>query len=580
MAEVVCKTSAGGTAINIASFVPPEDVRPLYISTDDESDDKAVSPTFHVRRWGSVHIDNSFPANRSAAAKAAVASVRRWLGLPELTVQRFFSSAPTQAAAEVAVVDQKEPVIVEVDAAGEAHQLEPQQAGRTDYSTQELDALVRVQHADSQASPLAAWERKLLLRRWLRVHAEETDDVHSAVCATVAAQDMLRVPAHARNAMALADVAIKRSEECGSDMLCAISHLRTARTLLEGVSSDPYLSPDPHMPLVHLVAVYVPIWAPMIMPLLIALVTGIKELCKPSETDKKASKEPEIDKPAVPAEARFVTLKGSGRVLVRPYEPSDMLAIRSLMFEGQASHAKSAASFLVHMLWTKKLFTSDFQDIRAHYGTAGDAGPTRLWVALVDPRSLRVADDANPILEKSKECGSPLAGMSKEESRGFDERLVALSQQFAKGDKGELALAEARKLFRLPEKVPIYVDAQQWAIVGCVAAKPFDEKERAVPLTKGTSAYSSSDTAELKRMCVHAAARGRGVATALASNLEQWVHEHGFKRVYLTTLASMTEATSLYKKMGYAPPAGSPAEGHSQTFKGIGIRVVEFEKQL
>lgn len=61
------------------------------------------------------------------------------------------------------------------------------------------------------------------------------------------------------------------------------------------------------------------------------------------------------------------------------------------------------------------------------------------------------------------------------------------------------------------------------------------------------------DTAEIKRMYVVPAARGRGLARALLAELERAAAAAGCRRIVLETGEQQPEAVSLYASSGYAP---------------------------
>ena len=71
--------------------------------------------------------------------------------------------------------------------------------------------------------------------------------------------------------------------------------------------------------------------------------------------------------------------------------------------------------------------------------------------------------------------------------------------------------------------------------VGCGAFKPFDE-----------------NTVEIKRMYVLPEMRGKGIASQILSELEQWAAESNYRRCVLETGKKQPEAIALYLKSGYA----------------------------
>jgi putative acetyltransferase len=70
--------------------------------------------------------------------------------------------------------------------------------------------------------------------------------------------------------------------------------------------------------------------------------------------------------------------------------------------------------------------------------------------------------------------------------------------------------------------------------IACGAFKPYDAK-----------------TAEIKRMYVRPPVRGKGIATRILRELEQWAKEEGYAETILETGKRQPEAISLYKKNGY-----------------------------
>lgn len=60
----------------------------------------------------------------------------------------------------------------------------------------------------------------------------------------------------------------------------------------------------------------------------------------------------------------------------------------------------------------------------------------------------------------------------------------------------------------------------------------------------------SPDTAEIKRMFVRPAARGKGIARALFDRLLTDARAEGYTNVQLETLSFMTEAQELYRSVG------------------------------
>lgn len=87
------------------------------------------------------------------------------------------------------------------------------------------------------------------------------------------------------------------------------------------------------------------------------------------------------------------------------------------------------------------------------------------------------------------------------------------------------------KVKNIPTVVVAYVDALP---VGCACFRPFD-----------------NHSVEIKRMFVHAAMRGQGIAYSILKELEIWAISQGFTRAVLETGKRQPEAIALYQKSGY-----------------------------
>ncbi|MDF1605997.1 GNAT family N-acetyltransferase [Nocardioides sp. YIM 152315] len=75
----------------------------------------------------------------------------------------------------------------------------------------------------------------------------------------------------------------------------------------------------------------------------------------------------------------------------------------------------------------------------------------------------------------------------------------------------------------------------------------------------GVVALGTTVTAEIKRMYVAPAARGRGLARRMLAGLEASAAAHGFEVVVLETGLNQPEAIALYETSGYVPV---PPFGH------------------
>jgi carbonic anhydrase len=101
--------------------------------------------------------------------------------------------------------------------------------------------------------------------------------------------------------------------------------------------------------------------------------------------------------------------------------------------------------------------------------------------------------------------------------QGFDEELTSLPGSYGR-PRGRLWLA-----------------MMGGEAAGCAAIRPFGESD-----------------CEMKRLYVRPVHRGKGVGKKLAETAVEVAKQLGYRRMLLDTLASMTDATRLYRSLGFA----------------------------
>lgn len=74
-----------------------------------------------------------------------------------------------------------------------------------------------------------------------------------------------------------------------------------------------------------------------------------------------------------------------------------------------------------------------------------------------------------------------------------------------------------------------------------------------VPVGCGAIKQVDVDAMEVKRMYTLPAWRGKGVASGVLAELEQWARELGMERCILETGLRQPEAIALYERNGYEP---------------------------
>lgn len=73
-----------------------------------------------------------------------------------------------------------------------------------------------------------------------------------------------------------------------------------------------------------------------------------------------------------------------------------------------------------------------------------------------------------------------------------------------------------------------------------------------IPVGCGAIKVYDGSAMEIKRMFVAVNQRGKGIASAILSELEKWAKELGYGKAILETGKQMPEAIGLYRKAGYA----------------------------
>jgi putative acetyltransferase len=114
----------------------------------------------------------------------------------------------------------------------------------------------------------------------------------------------------------------------------------------------------------------------------------------------------------------------------------------------------------------------------------------------------------------------------------FQELVRELDKDLAIRDGDEHAFyAQFNKTANLKHTLVAYENEEP---VGCGALRPF-----------------ANDSMEVKRMFVPLQHRGKGIASMVLGELENWAKELGYKKCVLETGKMQPEAISLYEKSGY-----------------------------
>lgn len=76
--------------------------------------------------------------------------------------------------------------------------------------------------------------------------------------------------------------------------------------------------------------------------------------------------------------------------------------------------------------------------------------------------------------------------------------------------------------------------------------------ENGIPVCCGAIKEFDAGSMEVKRMFTKPEARGKGIASRVLTELEDWANELGYNKCVLETGKRQVEAVALYKKKGYS----------------------------
>ena len=118
----------------------------------------------------------------------------------------------------------------------------------------------------------------------------------------------------------------------------------------------------------------------------------------------------------------------------------------------------------------------------------------------------------------------------------FEQAFAMVTEYYEAAD---VVVREDREPFRkqyFPEDSGVWLATFEDEIVGCVALRRLNGR---------------SDAAEIKRMYVRPAYRGKGIADLLMKELEKFARNCGYAWLYLDTAAVMVAAARFYERHGF-----------------------------
>ncbi|MEO5889497.1 MAG: GNAT family N-acetyltransferase [Ferruginibacter sp.] len=121
---------------------------------------------------------------------------------------------------------------------------------------------------------------------------------------------------------------------------------------------------------------------------------------------------------------------------------------------------------------------------------------------------------------------------SDSDNQDFIKLVEYLDADLAKRDGADHSFYDQfNKVDKIKHAIVAYENEQP---VGCGAIKEFEP-----------------GTMEVKRMYTSPVSRGKGIATRILSELENWAKDAGYQKCVLETGKRQPEAIELYKKRGY-----------------------------
>ncbi len=108
-------------------------------------------------------------------------------------------------------------------------------------------------------------------------------------------------------------------------------------------------------------------------------------------------------------------------------------------------------------------------------------------------------------------------------------------------------LLDADLKIRDGEDHAFYAHINKTAILNCALVCYLYD----VPVGCGAFRANDTETVEIKRMFVNPDSRGKGIASAVLTELELWASELKYTQTILETGINQPEAIALYKKSGY-----------------------------
>lgn len=370
------------------------------------------------------------------------------------------------------------------------------------------------------------------------------------------------------------------------------------------LSADAGIGNDATVSSEQLAAIFLSPWAPLLLPLLLALAAPAASAVSAWRVRRGAGAAAAAAAAASAADRKTP----KPEVVLRDIQRGDNLALQRLYVLGQLQHAVSPAAERAHAAWTRMLMRSDLADAHAYY-VDGEQRARYLGRATFIVATIARADFEAALVSRGGEAAAAAAA-----GTAWCGHLLAISPPHACAADCVATTCHAACQACLRRLLDTS-DADGRVVVGCLALKPYmtpaalaaarSAKPSAAASTASTAAKATEDeeddkenahgpprdpavlaalnrsrACELERMAVHPLLRRAGVASTLLARAEAWSRSVGFSRIVLSTLATMKPGLALYQRHGFRCMPGWPIEGVEHDSHGDRIFICWLYKEL
>lgn len=286
-----------------------------------------LSSDIQVRKYGVIHLANNFHHYRSKYPDLfldnnitlpeltirLISGIRKMIGLPSKSLRSVtFLPDSTSFTSNTTVNRTDESETVEIDSEGNMRTVpskkDPESLLLLSLSGKYIfQTTVPVPDPSINNSEISSFEKLTFLYRWNHMHRDKIVASLQATCRLAKSESRIQIPYHvyailqeSMDQLLSLPFLINNVSSSINSLNDHIQALQTVsyqvqriRWFTDSLNTDPYLTVDMYMQPIHQIAVYLPIWAPMILPLCIAFIHSLRRLCKGKLTNANSNPSPE-----------------------------------------------------------------------------------------------------------------------------------------------------------------------------------------------------------------------------------------------------------------------------------------------